>query len=275
MPDYLERRLQERFGDRARWALVTGASRHPGVGSGIAGELLAAGFNVVGHCGRSARNPWLDKQAEAYAQTIVQLRKDFGDATAMSEFVDEIEQALSASASDLPSLAFDVVAHVAGLSAWGDKAPEVDLEEIQTLLHINTWSAFTLTKTLRQRERITTPGGLIVFIGSNHWYKVYSGFLGYAVTKSTVERIACHFAKDLAPHGIQVAHTTLGWVDCERHHIAQEKGLYDYEEACAVLPTGKPVAARECGGEVLGLLLTPSRIGNSSRIDAGEHLLGH
>lgn len=275
MSGYLERKLHERFSDRPLWAFVTGASRHPGVGSGIAGELLAAGFNVVAHCGRSARNPWLDGEAERHDRQVLQLQMDFADATAMPGFIDRIEQAVEAVGVGLDTFSFDVVAHVAGVSAWGKKAPDADLEAIQQLMHINAWSAFTLTQTLWQRQRITTPGGLIVFIGSNHWYKAYSGFLGYAVTKSAVERIACHFAKDLAPHGVQVAHTTLGWVDCERHHVAQQEGLYDYEQATTVLPTGKPVAAWECGGEVLGLLLTPSRIGNSSRLDAGEHLLGH
>jgi hypothetical protein len=42
-----------------------------------------------------------------------------------------------------------------------------------------------------------------------------------------------------------------------------------------VLPTGKPAAHRECGGEALGLLLVPSKIGNASVLDCGAHLLGH
>ncbi len=274
MTGYLERKLRERFGPRPLWALVTGASRNPGVGSGIAGELMAAGFNVVAHCGRSARNPWLDDIALQHRQEVLQLQMDFSDAAAMAGFVNRIEDAVGDAGVDRAGFSFDVIVHVAGISAWDEVAPEIDLAAIQSLMQVNAWSAFTLTQALWQRRRVTAPGGLIVFIGSNHWYKVYSGFLGYAVSKSAIERIACHFAKDLAPHDVQVAHTTLGWVDCERHRIAQDEGRYDYEQACSVLPTRKPVAAWECGGEVLGLLLTPSRIGNSSRLDAGEHLLG-
>ena len=98
MDGYLERKLTERFGPQPWWALVTGASRHPGVGSGVAGELLAAGFNVVAHCGRRDRNPWLEVQAAESGRMLIQVRKDFSEATAMPEFVGEIEQALAAKA---------------------------------------------------------------------------------------------------------------------------------------------------------------------------------
>ncbi len=275
MDGYLERKLTKRFGPQPWWALVTGASRHPGVGSGVAGELLDAGFNVIAHCGRRDRNPWLEVRAAESGHTLIQVRKDFSDATAMPEFAGEIEEALEAKGVDLQGFAFDVVVHVAGVTAWDRRAMEANFQDIEALMHINAWSALVLTQVLWHKERITHPGGLLVFIGSNNWYNVYSGVMGYAVTKAAVERIAAHFAVDLAPYGVQVVHTVLGWVDCERHHIAKEKGQYDYEAATAVLPTGKPVAAWECGGEVLGLLLTPSKIGNGSRLDAGEHLLGH
>jgi len=173
----------------------------------VAGELLAAGFNVVAHCGRRDRNPWLEVQAAESGRMLIQVRKDFSEATAMPEFVGEIEQALAAKGVDLQGFTFDVVVHVAGVTAWDGRAMEADFQDIEALMHINAWSALTLTQELWRKERITHPGGLLVFIGSNNWYNVYSGVMGYAVTKAAVERIAAHFAVDLAPYGVRKGST--------------------------------------------------------------------
>jgi 3-oxoacyl-[acyl-carrier protein] reductase len=190
-----------------RNVLVTGASR--GLGLGIARQLSAAGYRVIG-VARSTNKQMTEAIAEAERHNEVRLhfaQFDLGN-------IDQIPQLVKDLCKEFGPL-YGLVNNAAvghdGALAMMHNA------KIEELVRLNTLSPIVLTKYV-VRSMMSEGVGRIVNVASIIGFTGYSGLAAYAATKSSMLGFTRSLAREVGWLGINVNAVAPGFLDTDMTH---------------------------------------------------------
>ena len=183
-------------------ALVTGASR--GIGAAIALALAEKGADVAITYERSAeRAAEVVRAIEAKGRKALAIQADSADPAAVKRSVDEAAEGLGG---------LDILVNNAGIARFGPFA-DLSLEDIDALLNVNVRSAVLATQAAIPH---LGQGGRVVTIGSNAAERAhFSGIAVYSMTKSALNGLTRHLARELGPQGITVNLVQPGPIDTD------------------------------------------------------------
>jgi len=184
-----------------RVALVTGGSK--GIGKAIAGDLLAAGFEVA-ITARSARD--LDAAASRLSKAgpgrVLALQADVRDHGSCQATVEKVE-------SELGGL--DVLVNNAGVGIFA-AIQEMSVEDWQAQIDTNLGGVFFMSRAaiplLKESE-----DGWIINIGSLAGRNTFAGGAAYNASKFGLLGMTEAMMLDLRYEGIRVSHIMPGSVD--------------------------------------------------------------
>ena len=178
------------------WAVIAGGSE--GVGSALAEQLAAEGFNLV----LLARKPGpLEETAERARAAGVEVRTLALDLTA-----PDMLRPLAEITADVD---VGLLVYNAGANHYGAHFVEGDLELFQTVVTVNTTARLALCHHFGGRMRERGRGG-IVLVGS---YATYNGspfITVYNASKAFSRIFAEGLWYELAPHGVDVVEFVVG-----------------------------------------------------------------
>jgi len=175
-------------------ALIVGAG--PGIGAAFASALVARGYAVA----LAARN--LDKlQPLAASLNCRAYAVDAGSAVDVSRLFAAVERDIG-----VP----DVVLFNAGVRLPGPIA-ELDLAAVGQSLQTNAMGAFAVAQEAARRM-VPRGRGVLFFTGATASVKGFARSSAFAMGKFAVRGLAQSLAKELAPHGIHVAHFVIDGV---------------------------------------------------------------
>lgn len=175
--------------------LVTGANR--GIGLELARQYSAADWRVIG----TARRPDRADELKATTADVVQL--DVADQTS----VDRL-------ARDLQGRPIDMLINNAGIQPLMWKLAEIDLDEFDRALRVNTIGPVRVARALlanlrlgKVRKIINVTTDLSSIAGNTD-----GGFYGYRESKTALNMFTKSLAAELGPEGFICAVVHPGWV---------------------------------------------------------------
>ena len=175
--------------------LITGANR--GIGLELARQFAAAGWQVIG----TARRPDAAQELEETGADIIQL--DVTD-----------QQSVARLSNDLDGRPIDVLINNAGIQRLMWTIEEVDFEQFDQLLAVNTVGPVRVTQALLPNLRagamktIVNVTSNLGSIGEN----ADGGFYGYRESKAALNMFTKSLAADLGPDGFTCIVIHPGWV---------------------------------------------------------------
>ena len=189
-----------------RGALVTGVSRHAGIGHAIAGRLLDLGASVFvqGWTPHDKSQPWGADDGELGLGVAGRLEADFADPGAP-------EAVLAAAADALGHVDILVVNHArSGLGKLG----ELTAEHVDAFLHENVRASLLLVQEFS--AQFEAERGAVVLLTSGGHLDAMPSEVAYAVSKGALAIAAKTLAHELAARGIRVnavnpGPTDTGW----------------------------------------------------------------
>jgi len=171
-----------------RTALIVGAG--PGIGASLVRALSAAGLTVAA----AARNP--DKLSPLAKETRAKLfATDATDPAAVARLFTEVEATIG-----VP----EVVVYNASGRVRGPIA-ELDPEEVRSALEVSAFGGFLVVREAAQRL-LPRKAGAILLTGATASVKGFANSSAFAIGKFGLRGLAQSAARELAPHGIHVAH---------------------------------------------------------------------
>jgi len=171
-----------------RTALIVGAG--PGIGASLVRALSAAGLTVAA----AARNP--DKLSPLAKETGAKLfATDATDPAAVARLFTEVEATIG-----VP----EVVVYNASGRVRGPIA-ELDPEEVRSALEVSAFGGFLVVREAAQRL-LPRKAGAILLTGATASVKGFANSSAFAIGKFGLRGLAQSAARELAPHGIHVAH---------------------------------------------------------------------
>ena len=182
-------------GDAERTVLITGANR--GIGLELARQYTAAGWRVIG----TARKPDAADELRGIAATVVQL--DVTDPLSVERMAQEL--------ADAP---IDLLINNAGIQPLMWTLEEVDFDDFERALAVNTVGPVRVTRallphlragTLRRIVNVTTN---LSSIAEN----TEGGFYGYRESKAALNMFTKSLAADLGEEGFICIVLHPGWV---------------------------------------------------------------
>ncbi|MCC6456771.1 MAG: SDR family oxidoreductase [Caldilineaceae bacterium] len=193
---------QDDFPD-ARTVVVTGAST--GIGYGVAQELIAHGYRVIGTVRKKEDADRLRAELGARFQPVL---VDVADDEEVSRAADEIREMVG-------DRGLAGLVNNAGIAVAGPLM-HVDLEELRYQFDVNVVSVVAMTQALLPllggRREITHPPGRVINISSVSAYTTYPFMAPYAASKHALESISDGMRRELALYGIDVIVLVLGAV---------------------------------------------------------------
>lgn len=225
----------------ARVALVTGAAR--GIGKGIAGSLLRAGWAVVLGDVDAAEGAQAAEELARFGE-VEFVPLDVADETSVQAALEQIEE-------DFGRL--DGLVNNAGL-ADPDNGPleQLTLESWNRLLGVNLTGAFLVSRQCLGMLR--DSGGAIVNIASTRALQSEVNTEAYAASKGGLVALTHAMAVSLGPD-IRVNAVSPGWIDTRPQATQHNDPLrrVDHEQH-AVGRVGQPGDI----GELVAFLLSPA-----------------
>ena len=187
--------VDEAKGSTGRTVLITGANR--GIGLELARQYAAAGWRVIG----TARKPDAAVELRELDASIVQL--DVTDASSVERM-----------AQDLTGTPIDLLINNAGIQPLMWTLEEVDFDDFERALAVNTVGPVRVTRallphlragTLRRIVNVTTN---LSSIAEN----TEGGFYGYRESKAALNMFTKSLAADLGEEGFVCIVLHPGWV---------------------------------------------------------------
>jgi NAD(P)-dependent dehydrogenase (short-subunit alcohol dehydrogenase family) len=178
--------------------LVTGANR--GLGLEFARQYKEAGWQVIG----TARNPDTAGELKALGVRVVQLD------VASQESIDSLAAALG----DEP---IDLLINNAGIFPRVGKIEEIDFEDYQRTLVVNTVGPVRVTRALLpnlRQGKLKIIAGLSSNLGSIAENE-RGNFYGYRESKAALNMFTKTLAAELGPEGFTCIVLTPGWVQTD------------------------------------------------------------
>lgn len=172
-------------------ALVTGASR--GIGAAIALALADEGADVaITYLNSTDRAAEVVRAIEAKGGRGLAIRADSGDPAAVRRSVEDVVSGLGG---------LDILVNNVGNARFGPFT-DLSLADIDTLLAVNVRSAVLATQAAIPH---LGEGGRIITTGSNAAERApFEGIAAYGMTKSALQGLTRHLARELGPRGITV-----------------------------------------------------------------------
>jgi uncharacterized protein len=193
---------------QGKWALVTGASA--GIGEAIAGELAAAGVNLVLTARRQERLNLLAErlrtQHSIQTQVIV---ADLTQPAAPQQIFDATEGA---------GLKVDLLVNNAGFGEYGEflrSRPRMQLDMVQ----VNCVAVVDLTR-LWIPAMVERRQGWILIVASTASYQPVPYLATYAATKAFDRVLAEALAEEVKRHGVRVSALCPGPTESEFSQVA-------------------------------------------------------
>jgi len=193
-----EARADDSAATQARTVLVTGANR--GLGLEFARQYKEAGWHVIG----TARDPKDAQELEALGVRILQLD------VASQQSVDEMAAALG----DEP---VDLLINNAGIFPRVGKIDEIDFDDYNRTLAVNTVGPVRVTRALLpnlRRGDLKIIAGLSSNLGSIAENE-RGNFYGYRESKAALNMFTKTLAAELGPEGFICIVLTPGWVQTD------------------------------------------------------------
>jgi NAD(P)-dependent dehydrogenase (short-subunit alcohol dehydrogenase family) len=172
--------------------LVTGAVS--GIGTATCTLLAKEGYHVAA----------IDRQVDALAQRVTQLRQEGHEAVAAAADVrswDEVESAVTAAAQQLGGL--DAAVNVAGIAGYTGDVTATSLADWRAVLDVDLTGVFLVSRAAIPFLR-KAGGGVIVNVSSQYGLVGGAGFPAYCAAKAGVIGLTRAMAVDHAPDGIRV-----------------------------------------------------------------------
>jgi NAD(P)-dependent dehydrogenase (short-subunit alcohol dehydrogenase family) len=182
----------------ARTVLVTGANR--GLGLEFARQYREAGWWVIG----TARNPDDAEELRALDVQVVQL--DVADQASVDRMAAELE-----------GRPIDLLINNAGIFPRVGKIDEIDFDDYNRTLAVNTLGPVRVTRALLPNLRqgnLKVIAGLSSNLGSIAENKRGS-FYGYRESKAALNMFTKTLAAELGPEGFTCVVLTPGWVQTD------------------------------------------------------------
>ena len=178
--------------------LITGANR--GLGLEFARQYKEAGWQVIG----TARNPDTAGELKALGVRVMQLD------VASQESIDSLAAALGDEAIDL-------LINNAGIFPRVGKIEEIDFEDYQRTLVVNTVGPVRVTRALLpnlRQGKLKIIAGLSSNLGSIAENE-RGNFYGYRESKAALNMFTKTLAAELGPEGFTCIVLTPGWVQTD------------------------------------------------------------
>jgi len=187
----------------ARTVVVTGVST--GIGYGVAKELIAHGYHVIGSVRKQADAERLVSELGGRMRTVLM---DVADD-------DEVRRAGAEIAEMVGERGLAGLVNNAGIAVAGPLM-HVDLEELRYQFDVNVVSVVAVTQALLpllggRKESQQTPGR-VINISSTSAYNTYPFLAPYAASKHALESISDGMRRELAIYGIDVIIMVIGAV---------------------------------------------------------------
>jgi NAD(P)-dependent dehydrogenase (short-subunit alcohol dehydrogenase family) len=205
----------------ARTVVVTGAST--GIGYGIAQELIAHGYEVIG----TVRKPEdADRLRTTLGRRMRTVLMDVADD-------DEVQRAAAEITEMVGERGVAALVNNAGIAVAGPLM-HVDLEELRYQFDVNVVGVVAITQAMLplmggNRQSAIRPGR-VVNISSVSAYVTYPFLAPYAASKSALESISDGMRRELALYGIDVIVMVLGAVQTPIWGKASEEDLARYAQ---------------------------------------------
>ena len=178
-------------------ALVTGAPRS--IGRAIAERLAERGAAVAVHYhNREDEADATVKALEEGGARSVGIHADLTDVREIEGLFDEAGRALGG---------LDIVVANAGVTSAPTLVAEVDEEEFDRVLAVNTRSVFFV---LREAARRVRDDGRIINVSSSTTWNPQAGYAVYATSKSGPNSTVRVLAQELGPRGITANSVVVG-----------------------------------------------------------------
>jgi NAD(P)-dependent dehydrogenase (short-subunit alcohol dehydrogenase family) len=193
-----EVRADDSVAKQTRTVLVTGANR--GLGLEFARQYQEAGWQVIG----TARDPDEAQELEALGVRVMQLD------VASQQSVDELAAALG----DEP---IDLLINNAGIFPRVGKLDEIDFDDYNRTLAVNTVGPVRVTRALLPNLRagkLKIVAGLSSNLGSIAENE-RGNFYGYRESKAALNMFTKTLAAELGPEGFTCIVLTPGWVQTD------------------------------------------------------------
>ena len=193
-----EARADDSAAKQTRTVLVTGANR--GLGLEFARQYQEAGWQVIG----TARDPDEAQELEALGVRVMQLD------VASQQSVDELAAALG----DEP---IDLLINNAGIFPRVGKLDEIDFDDYNRTLAVNTVGPVRVTRALLpnlRRGDLKIIAGLSSNLGSIAENE-RGNFYGYRESKAALNMFTKTLAAELGPEGFTCIVLTPGWVQTD------------------------------------------------------------
>lgn len=184
--------------ERSQTVLITGANR--GIGLELARQYSVAGWDVIG----TARKPEAAAELTEMASKVVQL-----DVTNPSS-VERLAQ-------DLEGTPIDMLINNAGIQPLMWKLAEVDFDDFERALAVNTVGPVRVTQALAPNLRLSEHRRIINITTnlSSIADNTDGGFYGYRESKAALNMFTKSLAAELGPEGFICIVMHPGWVQTD------------------------------------------------------------
>jgi 3-oxoacyl-[acyl-carrier protein] reductase len=196
-----------------RNALVTGVSRHAGIGYAIARRLIDAGAAVFIH-GWAAHDAGESWGADPGGTETVARELGVGFVEADFAHAEAPAAVVEAARSALGPLDVLVVNHAR--SGHG-RLDELTAEDLDGFLHENVRASLLLVQAFAAQHDDSREGGRVILLTSGQHLAPMSREVAYAVSKGALQQATLTLADELADRGITVnavnpGPTETGWI---------------------------------------------------------------
>jgi len=190
--------------------LVTGGSR--GIGAAAAIALAADGWDVgIGYRSRADEAAKVVQACEKLGRRAIAVQADVVEPDQVERLFDTVTEELGP---------ITAVINNAGVVSPAGRVDEYDVARLDTVLRINTISAFLVAGAAvrRMSTKYGASGGVIVNVSSRAAVLGSAGeYVDYAASKAAVDALTVGLANEVAKEGIRVLGVRPGLIETDIH----------------------------------------------------------
>ena len=192
--------VMELFSLKGKTALVTGCKR--GIGKAMALGLAGAGADIIGvSASMPLQESEIEQEVQALGRTFRAYRSDFGDRTALYEFIEQVNR-------DVGQI--DILVNNAGSILRKSAAHHPD-EYWDKIIDINLNAQFILSREIG-KKMLERGRGKIIFTASLLSFQGGITVPGYTASKHAVAGLTKALANEWASAGVNVNAIAPGYV---------------------------------------------------------------
>lgn len=247
-------------------AIITGGSR--GLGKNTALSMGARGIDVLlTYRSEAEAAQKVVAELEAMGRKALALRLDVSETASFSEFVSQVQDALS---HHFEAERFDILISNAGIGLYAPLA-ETSEEQFDQLMNVHFKGPFFLTQKLLP---LIADGGRIVNLSTGLTRFAYPGYGAYAAMKGAVEVLTRYQAKEFGARGISVNTVAPGAIETDFGGGAVRDNAGLNQMIASQTSLGRVGLPDDIGGMIASLVTDDNRWVNAQRIEVsgGIHI---